>query len=174
MKPIDLLVLGIIFGALFVYYLTKLWYSYKIKQRLKVAKRAEKDAKKFLEQQGYTIIATQLRIPIITKIDGRNYKNHIKADFIVKKERRKYVVEVKTGEQVERPTSADIRRQLLEYYLIYRTDGVLLLDMTNKKLYNIDFQLKPPSYINKYLTHVAAMMIGAIIMLLLAKGGFVF
>ncbi|MCL0081385.1 hypothetical protein M1N64_04075, partial [Peptococcaceae bacterium] len=153
MTPVDIGILGLILGAILGYYLTKFWRTYKLKRQLKTAKRAEKNAEAFLKQQGYAVIATQLRVPVTTKIDGHSYQNHVKADFIVKKKGLKYVVEVKTGEQVERPTSASIRRQLLEYYLIYRTDGVLLLDMKNKKLYTLEFQLKTPLSTKKYFTH---------------------
>jgi hypothetical protein len=171
MKPIDLLILGIVFGALFVYYLTKLIHSQKLKKQAKTAKRAERIAQQYLQQQGYTILSVQERVPIMTKVDGRSYKNHVKADFIVKKDGLKYVVDVKTGEQVLRPTSADIRRQLLEYYLIYRTDGVLLVDMENRKIHTIEFQLQLPDNRRKSFACIMAMTFGALLVLILVKGG---
>lgn len=173
MTPVDLLILGIIFGAGIACYLIKTLKSYKLKRQQKTSKRAEKAAQNFLEDQGYTILSVQQRVPIITKLDNRSYKNHVKADFIVKKDGYTYVVEVKTGEQVERPTAADIRRQLLEYYLIYRTHGVLLLDMDNNRIHTVEFQLKLPQSTVKYITHVAAMAFGALVVLLLIKGGFI-
>ncbi|MEG6615912.1 hypothetical protein V6C27_05650 [Peptococcaceae bacterium 1198_IL3148] len=173
MKPADLLILGIVFGALFIYYLIKLIHTYKLKRQAKTSKRAERVAQKYLEQQGYTILSIQQRVPIITKVDGRSYQNHVKADFIVKKGEQKYVADVKTGAQVQRPTSADIRRQLLEYYLIYQTDGVLLVDMENKKIHTIEFQLKLPDSRKKLLSYLIAMAFGALLVLILVKGGLI-
>ncbi|WP_031514845.1 hypothetical protein [Desulfofalx alkaliphila] len=174
MTSTDILILGIVFGALFVYYLTKLVRSYKLKRQSKTARRAERAAQNYLEDQGYTIVSAQQRVPILTKVDNRDYKNHVKADFIVKKGGYTYVVEVKTGKQVERPTSAEIRRQLLEYYLIYRTNGVLLLDMENKKIHTVQFQIKLPKRADSYISHAIAFGAGVLVVLLLIKGGVIF
>ncbi|MBM7855501.1 hypothetical protein JOC37_001898 [Desulfohalotomaculum tongense] len=174
MKPADLLILGIVFGALLVYYLIKLVHAYKLRRQSIKSRRAEQKAQKYLQQQGYTIVAVQKRVPIYTKIDGRSYKNHVKADFIVKKGGFKYVVEVKTGKQVAKPTGAGIRRQLLEYYLIYRTDGVLLLDMENKNIHTVEFKLILPSRAKTWVTHAMAMATGVLLALLLVKGGLIF
>ncbi|MTI79959.1 MAG: hypothetical protein FH758_03580 [Firmicutes bacterium] len=173
MKATDLLILGIVFGALLVYYLIKILHSYKLKRQAKGSKRAERAAEKLLQRQGYTIIAAQKRVPIHTIFDGKSYKNHVIADFIVKKDGFRYVVEVKTGKQVEKPTAAGIRRQLLEYYLIYRTDGVLLLDMENQKIHTIEFKLKLPVKVGPCITHTVAIAVGALLVLLVAKGGYI-
>ncbi|MBO8137283.1 MAG: hypothetical protein H0Z40_04005 [Desulfotomaculum sp.] len=173
MKSSDLFILGIVFGGLLVYYLIRLLQSFKLKHRYKKSKKAEAAAQKYLEQQGYSIIAQQKRVPIITKIDSKSFKNHVKADFIVKKDGLKYVVEVKTGKQVEKPTSAGIRRQLLEYYLIYRTNGVLLLDMENKRIHAVEFEIEMPWQIKNIFSHLAALAAGALLGLLLVKGGLI-
>ena len=175
MKPVDLFILGIVFGALFVYYLIRLFKNYKLRHQSKKAKRAERLAMKILSEHGYTVLAEQKRVPIVTKIDGRKYKNHVAADFIVKKNGLKYVVDVKTGKQTERPTAADIRRQLLEYYLIYHVDGVLLVDMENKTIRNVEFELKLPlHYSANYFICVFAFICGVLVTLLIVKGGKIF
>lgn len=167
----DVLILGIIIGSLLVYHLMKLIHRFKLKRQSKTSRRAERVAEHFLEQQGYKIIAAQERVPIVTKVDGREYQNHVKADFIVQRDGLKYVVDVKTGAQVKKPTNADIRRQLLEYYLIYRTDGVLLVDMENNKIHNIEFTIKQSRYCYHGVKYLLAMVAGAVFALLLVKGG---
>jgi len=167
----DVLILGIIIGSLLIYYLMKSIRRFKLKRQSKTSRRAESVAQHFLEQQGYKIIATQQRVPIVTKVDGREYQNHVKADFIVQKNGLKYVADVKTGAQVKKPTNADIRRQLLEYYLIYRTDGVLLVDMENNKIHNIEFTIKQSKYCYQGVKYLIAMLVGAVFAILLVKGG---
>ncbi len=172
MKPSDLLILGVVIGALFVYYLIRLFNSYKLQRQSKNAKKAERLARELLIRQGYTIVAMQKRVPIITKIDGRSYKNHVQADFIVKKNGLKYVADVKTGKQLARPTSADIRRQLLEYYLIYRVNGVLLVDMENETIHNVEFEAKLPFYRSiNFFAYLLVFLCGGLVTLLLVKGG---
>jgi Holliday junction resolvase-like predicted endonuclease len=171
MKTTDVLILGMIIGSLLVYHLMKTIHSYKLKRQSKTSRRAERVAQHLLEQQGYKIISVQQRIPVITKVDEREYQNHVKADFIVQRDGLKYVVDVKTGAQVKKPTNADIRRQLLEYYLIYRTDGVLLVDMENKKIHTIEFDIKQPNYCYNSIKYLLAMVVGAVFALLLVWGG---
>ncbi|MCL0077712.1 hypothetical protein M1N61_01430 [Peptococcaceae bacterium] len=171
MTQVDFWILGIICGLVLAYYLLKCYRSYAIKRRLKTAKHAEKRAKQFLEKEGYKVIKIQPRVPVITHVNGKNYKNHIKVDFIVKKNSKTYVVDVKTGKQVERLLDADIRRQLLEYYLVYRTDGALLLDMTNKKLYNLKFDIEMPHNCKVYLAILVAFVFGFVVAFFLFGGG---
>lgn len=177
MTQTDFWILGAICGVILTYYLLKYWRSYIIKLKISKAQKGEKKAKDFLEKHGYEVIDIQPRIPILTQVNGRSYKNHVKVDFIVKRDGKRYVVEVKTGKQVERPVSADIRRQLLEYYLMYRTDGALVLDMTNEKIYDVEFNIKRlMDYNYNYKTYLAVLVsffCGFILALLLFKGGIV-
>lgn len=167
MRPTDLFIVGLIVGLILFYNVHKYWQSRKIKARLHKASRGEKVARELLIRQGYQILTIQERVPVVTKVNGRLYKNHIKADFIVEKNRRRYVVDVKTGEAALQPTSPDNRRQLLEYFLVYRTDGVILLDMENERLYQMEFQLKYPTGVRKinYLGYLSAFLAGAAVIL---------
>ncbi len=145
MLPSDLLLIGILIGAFLIYNIIKFGQSYRARRRVLKAGKAEVAARRFLEAQGYQILAVQERVPIVTKVNGKPHKSHIQADLIVQKGKLVFVVDVKTGAVAERPASPDNRRQLLEYYLVYRPDGVLILDMDHEKLYAIDFDIKFPS-----------------------------
>jgi Holliday junction resolvase-like predicted endonuclease len=142
MQSLDFFILGAVLG-LFVFYKISQYYKSK-KQQIKItlAKRAESAAGRLLQKTGYRIIDTQKRVQVKTKIDGELFRNTIIADFLVKKNGKTFLVEVKTGKQTEKITSPSIRRQLLEYFLVFRPDGLILLDMTEKKLHQVEFELE--------------------------------
>ncbi|RYD04433.1 hypothetical protein N752_13750 [Desulforamulus aquiferis] len=152
MLPIDILIIGIIIGAFLLYNSIKMWRSHSARRRVLKAGKAEAAARKFLESEGYSVLAVQERVPIITKVNGKANRSHIQADLIVQKGKEVFVVDVKTGDVAQRPASPENRRQLLEYYLVYRTDGVLVLDMDSKKLYRMEFDIDYPS------THVTSLI----------------
>lgn len=172
MLPIDIFLVGIIIGALLFCKGYKIWHSYSVSRRVLNAGKAEAAARKFLEAEGYTILAVQERVPIITKVNGKANKSHIQADLIVQKGKETFVVDVKTGEVAQRPASPENRRQLLEYFLVYRTDGVIILDMDSRKLYKMEFEIKYPSPGTKPLPYFICFCAGIIVALILFKGGY--
>ncbi|SHG75009.1 PD-(D/E)XK nuclease family protein [Desulforamulus hydrothermalis] len=143
--PVDLLIIGMIAGALIIYNIIKRWQSFRARHRVRQAGKAEAAAGRLLETAGYRILAVQERVPVVTKINGKPHKSHIQADFIVQKGKQVFVVDVKTGEAAQKPAAPENRRQLLEYYLVYRPDGVLVLDMDKLKLYHLEFEVEFPS-----------------------------
>lgn len=173
MLPSDLFILGILIGALLLYNMIKMLHSFAARRRVLKAGKAELAARKFLEEEGYRVLAVQERVPVVTKMNGKPHKSHIQADLIVQKGKEIFVVDVKTGQVAQQPNSPEIRRQLLEYFLIYRTDGVLVLDMGNKKLYRMEFQIKYPSPQGmKVAPYFACFLAGVILALILFKGGY--
>lgn len=141
----DILILGILIGSFLFFLLSKKFKSFKIKRMLKTARKGEKEAISFLNKAGYDIIGIQEKQPIVIYIDGKGYSSYVRADYIVKKTGKKYVVEVKTGKKT-RATTALVRRQLLEYYLVFNPHGILLLDMENGTLKKIEFQWNKTSF----------------------------
>ncbi|GAW92311.1 hypothetical protein [Calderihabitans maritimus] len=162
MKPFDFFIVGLLVGCLLIYNISKYWQRYRLKRKLSVARRAEKEAVKFLEANGYHIIDVQKRVPVRTYVDGKAHLNSVVADLVVRKNGRTYVVEVKSGKQARRVTSARTRRQLLEYFLIYRPDGILLLDMENRQLREVAFQVRPVALSRRRLimSHALALAVG--------------
>lgn len=139
MKQTDAFILGIIFGAIIFYNILKKIRSRRISSRVTKAKRAEGKAIKLLKKNGYEVIETQKRALLTMTVDENPSENWVQADLIVKKGRKKYVAEVKTGEIAQRITSSAIRRQLLEYYLVYRPKGILLVDMERERIREVRF-----------------------------------
>ena len=103
----------------------------------------------------------QKRIKVKTKINGREFFNTIIADMIVKKGHKTFLVEIKTGKQTEKSIPPQVRRQLLEYYLVFKPDGVILLDMEIGKLYNVSFDLGHNYKYKIYLRYLFAFLAGA-------------
>ncbi len=135
-------VIGIIIGAILYYAVHKKFSGFLFSRRMRKAKQAEKKAAGFLEDEGYKIIGYQHPAVMITYVDGKPNEHRIQADYIVKKGRKKYIVEVKTGEAAPRISQAKTRRQLLEYYLCYDSDGILLVNMTDKTIQEIGFDIE--------------------------------
>lgn len=142
MEQFENLFMGIIIGAILFYWVHKKFSGYLFVRRMRKAKKAEKKAQSFLENEGYEVIDYQQPAKMITYVDGQPNEHRIQADYIAKKDRKKYVVEVKTGESAPRISQAKTRRQLLEYYFCYDSDGILLVNMDDKTIKEISFDLE--------------------------------
>lgn len=126
-------------AGMVLYHLVVINYkNYRVKRTFKSGRIAENAAVKFLRSRGYKILASQLREDVIIYVDGEAEKSIVRADYLVRRGWKLYVVEVKSGQQGNAKIPA-IRRQLLEYHLVYQPDGILLLDMEHKNLQEIRF-----------------------------------
>lgn len=116
------------------------WYLWKHKQRLKTGGRAEKWARKALESDGFTILGEQVRAPVHMAIDGEWIEREVRLDLMAEKEQERFAVEVKSGQQAFDPGEAAIRRQMLEYVLVFGLDGILLADYNTQSFHTIEFE----------------------------------
>ncbi|MDK2896603.1 MAG: hypothetical protein PWP04_723 [Candidatus Atribacteria bacterium] len=133
---------------LLIFSLVVVWVTIKFSQKIKARKlhklvsqgrKAEREAVSFLQQKGYQILQEQVEKNFFLRVDGQKVKCNVRADFLVKKGRKLFVAEVKTGHQATNYTRPTVRRQLLEYYWVYQTKGVLLVDGENWQIRQIDF-----------------------------------
>jgi hypothetical protein len=104
-------------------------------------RRMEHRAPAALTRRGYRVIERHPALTVRWHVDGAPRELNLEADLLVARGGRRYVVEVKTGgaTQVER---RDTRRQLLEYAVHYRADGVLLYDADADSLHTVEFPLR--------------------------------
>jgi hypothetical protein len=72
-------------------------------------------------------------------VDGVALPVDVRADLLVEKGARRFVVEVKTGKLAPRLETAATRRQLLEYLVAFEVDGVLLFDAEASSLRTVVF-----------------------------------
>lgn len=109
------------------------------RRRMRHALRAEDRAEALLERAGFVIEARQLvgTWPMI--VSGEPVEASLRADLLVRRRRRRYIAEVKSGPVASRPTDPSTRRQLLEYRLAFDVDGVLLVDMHRRLILTVEF-----------------------------------
>jgi len=105
-----------------------------------LGRRGEEQARRLLRRAGYRIEAEQVSGCVRVRVDGKREEFLVRADAMVRRRRRRYVVEIKAG-QVNATTVADraTRRQLLEYTRVFDVDGALLVDIPAKKISRIEF-----------------------------------
>lgn len=131
------------FFLLVIYYLKVKIKDYriskKIRNQLKRGIKKEEEGRKVLIEQGYKIISKNQKHSYYIQQDNSKIKITIETDYIVYKNKRKLIVEVKTGIDSPKITNRNTRRQILEYYSFIENDGILLLNMETKKISEINF-----------------------------------
>ena len=75
-------------------------------------------------------------------VDGEATRIELRADYVVTRQGRRYVAEVKTGRVAPRIETASTRRQLLEYRHAFDVDGVLLVDADARRIHLVEL---PPA-----------------------------
>lgn len=105
------------------------------------ARNGEEGAERLLADSGFRVLRRQYRQPWTIAVDGSKEQVELRADLLVEKGDKQYVVEVKTGALAPNIRTAATRRQLLEYRLAYDVDGVLLADMEKRRIHRVDFSL---------------------------------
>lgn len=109
------------------------------RRRQRRAMRAEHDAERLLKRAGYKLLDRQVEASWPVEVDGQVRRAAVRADLLVSRRRRRFVAEVKSGDQAPRPDHPQTRRQLLEYQLAYDVDGVLLVDMEEGRVIEVAF-----------------------------------
>lgn len=130
-------------------FLTIGWHRWVRHQRARrharQGKQGERSARRFLLRHGFTILNEQHELRPQMLIDGQRTLFSIRADFIVRKGRRRAVVDAKNGREAANPLHSPTRRQLLEYAYYYDVDDVYLYDALQEKLRHLHFgRLRTP------------------------------
>lgn len=133
-------------GVIAVLLIAFLYQSYTIAKkkraqrlRFKRGDKLEKEAAVFLKKRGYQVVAAQKVFYHTFQLDNTEQRAKLITDYIVKKGGKTYIVEVKSGKSAIMLSDKNTRRQLLEYDFVIPNDGVILLDMENKKLQLVEF-----------------------------------
>ncbi len=131
-------------GVLLLMVLALKWKEYRKKKqarkRFKRGLRLENEARKFLQSKGYDILEEQGEYEHHYTVNGETQVARIVPDYIVQKNGKTYIVEVKSGVSAIHLKNKNSRRQLLEYDFVIENDGVILLDMENKFLQHVVFE----------------------------------
>ena len=137
-KLVATLVAGSMTGAAAFYFARRWIVRWSLRRRFRRGIEGEARAKRFLEGRGFRILAEQPELEASMKVDGRVMGYRVRADFLVKKGRRRAVVEVKTGARAVDPASPRTRRQIHEYARLYDVDDVYLFDAEEGVLRRIE------------------------------------
>ena len=115
------------------------WATRARRRRAALARRGELSARVLLGELGYAIEAEQPEQPWPVVAGGEVFEVVLRADYLVSKRGARYVAEVKTGDLVASLRHGPTRRQLLEYQLAYRANGVLLVDVLGACVLSVEF-----------------------------------
>jgi hypothetical protein len=103
------------------------------------AQAGERRAEKVLARRGFVVVERQARRSWRLRIDGEEFQTELRADLLVRKDGLLYVAEVKTGRIAVDPAFPATRRQLLEYFLAFSPDGLLLVDPEAESVVEVGF-----------------------------------
>jgi hypothetical protein len=133
----------------------------------------EAAAERLLTRAGYRLHARQASGSWRVRVDGEERAVALRADFIVTRRGRRYVAEVKTGDEAPQIAAPATRRQLLEYRCAFAVDGVLLVDAEAARVHAVEFELPapPPSLAlrARLLTFAIGLLAGAAVLLALLR-----
>jgi hypothetical protein len=119
------------------------WFSHLGRvRRARRAMRAEERAAGLLDSLGYHVLGRQVGASYVLEVDGEPARVDLRADYVVSRNARRYVAEVKTGRFAPRIDNRATRRQLLEYRLAFDVDGVLLVDEEAGRVLAVEFPLE--------------------------------
>jgi len=104
-----------------------------------IAKTGETNAEGLLESLGYRIVSKQSHRRSYVLIDGVRMDFSVYPDFLAERGGKLFVVDVKTGKQTQKLHGAGIRRQLIEYCLIFGTPNALIVNGDTSVVSLIEF-----------------------------------
>jgi hypothetical protein len=124
----------------------RLWWRgaalrWRLRKQAAHAAAGEVRAEKLLARAGYRIDARQAVTSWTVRVGGAEQPVQLRCDFVVTRRGRRYVAEVKTGQEAPDIGAPATRRQLLEYRCAFAVDGVLLVDAEAGRVHTVDFTL---------------------------------
>jgi hypothetical protein len=134
-----LLLLGVLVVLLCVSWLAGRFRRYRRSQLAKRALGAERAGFALLRRLGYVVVDTQVQQVWTVRHGAHHLDVKLRADAIVKRDGRRFIAEVKSSSLVADLKHGPTRRQLLEYAVAYRAEGVLLVDMHAQHVEEITF-----------------------------------
>jgi hypothetical protein len=156
MQNLNVLLLSFI--LVFIFIIGYKLNSYISKKRnLKKIKRGillEEKAADFLIKHNYSINSHHQKFEYSLIDNNQKIKINLESDYIVTKNNKTYLVEVKSGDNTANIQYAPTRRQILEYFFATNFDGYLLLDMNKEEIHEIEFPYKKATEKNTALSTV--------------------
>lgn len=102
------------------------------------ASDGERGAVALLERAGYAVLEHQVAGSWTVRADGVPVTFGLRADYLVARDGRRYIAEIKTGRLAPRLSHGPTRRQLLEYGAAFDVHGVILVDADAETVTHVD------------------------------------
>ena len=131
--------LAFVFGLIFFYKLQRWWRGFLGRRQFKHGNKGEFKARKFLEKNGFQIIDEQTNLTSTISLNDKPFDISMRADYLVERNGKRAIVEVKTGKRAIEPLNIHTRRQILEYACFYDVDEVYLFDAENMDLVKYEY-----------------------------------
>lgn len=156
------LVLAVFLSVAFVLWLQSRWQTAVLKRRFRRAVDAEAKAPRLLERLGYEVLGAQIEGGYELLVDGQPVHVPLRADYLVQRTGLTFVAEVKSGNLAPKLTTASTRRQLLEYLIAFRVDGVLLVDSEAKRVQSVVYPIGTSRDVKRSIFAPLALLLFAI------------
>ena len=132
---------GIFLGACGFYAAQQLWQRFRQHRRQENAQAMQERAAKILENLGFSLQPEYMRQNLRILQDGQPLDSPVRPELFVNKGGKSYVVNIKERQALQQLSDPHTRQQLLEYYVTYKPNGILLMDMENRRIHDIRFDL---------------------------------
>jgi hypothetical protein len=133
------LILGVLIGIVIFYLVSRRFFPVLTGEKPNLASYSEAEVLKLLTANGYKILEKQKKAPIVTYIDDKAFLGFVLVNYTVKKDSKIFAAEIKTLEESD-PTESVLRRKLLELGFAAKAEGIILLDLEQKKIQKISFK----------------------------------
>lgn len=160
--------LAFFMGMLCFQKMSLFWRARLLKKRFDRGRRGEQQARHFLCEAGFEILAEQAEEIGYMYVDDEEVTYKVRADFLVQRAGKTAIVEVKTGRKAVKPSNRDTRRQLFEYARLYEVDSLYFFDAEKMSLKKIVFPFVENQSLNlwKYLSAALAAALSVILLYL--------
>lgn len=137
--------------------------------------QVEERTKEILEAEGYKLIQTSPTANLSMQVDGRSNVHGVKAEFVVRKGNKNYVVKLRRGTLSKRLQAIASRRQLLEIFYTYNVKALLLLDLERETIKTISFST-PFGYLywDRIVIFILGFIVGGLVSYWRLQGGGLF
>lgn len=105
------------------------------------AGKSSSRARTVLEEAGYEIVRIKPSVTVRMEIDGRPYPFEMKADFLVSRKGRRYLVRIRRDSKQARLQSKMWRGAHLRDTLAFRADGILVLNLEKETVQEVHFRI---------------------------------
>ncbi len=146
---------------------TTLWVRRRLVQsrmlrRFRIARAAEDGAAHLLHEHGYRVLGRRVPVRYPIWVDGVQTEIDLQLDYLVERDGRQFVAEVKSGAVAPSLAHAATRRQLIEYGIATGTSELLLVDAEHAAISVIRIERESAKRSGRGLALVGAYFFGAL------------